>query len=296
MNFLLLAILGAFSFAISSIMLRKAVLTVEDSTIGVPVAIWLSVVLLFFFLAARGGLGDIGAFSWQGYALLGAAGIIHFVAGRSLNFELTQVVGVNISNVLNRLSPIVAVILGLTILGENLTWQSATGVALIISGLIVISLNPQMLHGRRKFYSNIPRRAYLLGLGVGVAFGVSPVMIKIGLGNSGSPVAGVFISYAAAAIAVSTFFVKDAKRVSLATMSKGAWTFFCLTGLFTLLAQLFRYVALDSGPVSLVATVFSISPIFTLLLAFFFIRKVEVFSTNVIIGIIIVLAGTLLIA
>jgi uncharacterized membrane protein len=155
-------------------------------------------------------------------------------------------------------------------------------------------LNPQMFRSGQGIFSNIPGKAYLLGLGVGLAWGVNPIMVKFGLGSSGSPVAGVFISYAAAAIVTSTFLWNSGKRATLASMPRGALGFFGLTGLFSAVAGLMRYIALSLGPASVVSPVISTSPIFLLFLSYVFNRKLEVFSLNVIVGIIAVVVGSIL--
>ncbi|MFC1893453.1 EamA family transporter, partial [Chloroflexota bacterium] len=291
-----LAALGSFSFAISNIFRRKAVVMVPDATIGAPITVALSVVYFMTILIATDQVSTITSFPWQSYLWLSAAGIIHFVVGRSLNFILMQLVGANISNVVNKFSPVVAVVLGLTVLGETLTWQLVVGVTLIIFGLIITGLNPQMFRSGQKTFSGIPLKAYLLGLGVGMSFGITPIMIKLGLGSSSSPVAGAFISYTAATIVFSTFLLNHTKMVSITTLPSRALIFFCLNGLCTATAQLLRYTALSLGPVSVIAPIFNTSPIFTLFLTFLFIRKLEVFSVNVIIGIIIVVVGSILLA
>ncbi len=117
------AFLGALSFSINSIFSRRAVTRVVDATIGVLITVPLSVVFFLLILIAMGQLGSIADFSWQSYGWLAAAGIINFVVGRPLNYRLVQMVGGNVATIVRRINPIVSVILGVTILGEPLSWQ-----------------------------------------------------------------------------------------------------------------------------------------------------------------------------
>ena len=245
-------------------------------------------------LLATGQVGSITSFSWQEYGWLSAAGILHYVVGLPLSFSLTQLVGANIGNILRRLNMIVAVALGISILGEPLSWELVGGVLLILFGVTLAGLNPQLFRNGQGLFSSIPRKAYLLALGISLSWGATPVLIKQGLSGSNSPVAGAFISYVAAAIVTSTFLLNRNKRTALTGMKRGTLGFFCLTGLFGATANLMYYIALSLGPASVVVPIFSTSPIWALLLAFVFNRSLEVFSRYVIIGTVVTIAGSLL--
>ena len=296
MSAVVFAAISSLSFGLNNVTARRAVIKVVDATAGVLITVPLSLVFFLLILTVMGKVGSIAGFSWQSYGWLAAAGIVHFVVGRSLFYQCVQLVGANIANVVRRINPIVTVILAISVLGEPLSWQLVVGVLLIIVGLTVTGLNPQMFRSGQGIFSGVPRKAYLLGLGVGLAWGVSPIMVKLGLNGSGSPVAGAFVSYAAATIILSTFLGNSDKRAALAGMPRGALGFFGLTGLLSAVAQLMRYVALSLGPVSVVAPIFATSPLFVRLFSFIFNRKLEVFSKNVILGIIAVIAGGILLA
>jgi drug/metabolite transporter (DMT)-like permease len=288
------AALSALFFGLTSVATRRAVLKVLDAGVGVLISVPLALVFFLLILMVMGQVGSIARFSWQSYGWLAAAGVIHFIVGRSLNLYLVQLVGANIASVVRRINPIVSVILGISLLGEPFSWPLAVGVLLIILGLTVSGMNPKSFRNGERLFSGIPAKAYLLGLGVGLSWGTSPILVKLGLNGSGSPVAGAFISYAAATIIASTFLINRSKRMSLANIEKGALGFFCLNALFGTVSQLMRYIALSLGPASVVSPIVSTSPIFLLAFSFIFNRKLEVFSPNVIVGIIVVVLGGIL--
>jgi drug/metabolite transporter (DMT)-like permease len=288
------AILGALAFAFNGIATRRAVILVRDATIGVLVTVPLGMPFFLLILVITGQTKSILSFSWQSYAWLSAAGIIHFIVGRSLSYSCVQLVGANIANILRRASPLVAVILGISVLGEVVTWQLIVGVLLIFGGIMITGLSPQMFRSGHGLLSGIPRKAIFLGLGAGVAWGTSPLLIKIGLEGSGSPIAGAFISYSAATIVLS-FSIWNAKtRAAFLGMEGQAFRLFILVSLLAGTAQLLRYMALDTTPISVVAPLFGTTPIFQLVLAFLFNRKLEVFSKPIIIGTIAVVIGSIL--
>ncbi|MFC2072804.1 EamA family transporter [Chloroflexota bacterium] len=290
----LLALLGALSFAMNAIFTRRAVLKVVDPTVGILISVPLSVPFFMLILAIMGDLSSIASFSWQAYAWLTVAGIVHFVVGRSFNYRLTKMVGANLASVINRFSPILSVVLGVTVLGETLSLKLALGVFLIIGGMLIATINPSK--SDLKKISPMTGKAWLMGLFVSTAFGISPIFIKFGLGDSGSPIAGAFVSYVGATAVLSTSMLSDNRRTILHSTKGMAFLWFCMAGLFSATAQLLRYVALSMGAASVVQPVFALSPFFLLLLSFFFNRKLETFGPMVIIGIFTAVCGTILLA
>jgi uncharacterized membrane protein len=154
-----------------------------------------------------------------------------------------------------------------------------------------------MFQKGQRLFSVMPRRAYVLSIGIGLSWGISPIFVKLGLQGSGSPLAGAFISYLAATIILGATLLGRNKRAGLVgTKTGGALKFFCFSGLFSATAHLMRYIALSLSPASVVAPIASTSPIFIILLSFVFNRNLEMFSLTVIMGIIAVVAGSILLA
>jgi len=290
----LLAVLGALSFAINGIFTRRGVLKVADPAVGALISVPLSVPFFLLILATMGELGSIASFSWQAYAWLIAAGITHFVIGRSFNYRLVRMVGANLASVINRFTPLVSVILGITVLSEPFSWRLALGVFLILGGLFITTINRK--ENDLKNISTVTGKVWLTGLLVGISWGISPIFIKIGLGDSGSPIAGAFVSYAGATVILSSNMLSESGRANLRSTKGAALFFFCIAGLFSATAQLLRYVALSIGAASVVQPVFSLSPLFLLVLSFLFNRKIEAFGPTVIIGILAAVGGTILLA
>ena len=290
----LLALLGALAFAMNAIFTRRAVLKVIDPAVGILITVPLSVPFFMLILAIRGDLGSIASFSWQAYAWLVAAGIAHFIIGRSLNYRLIKMVGANLGSIINRFSPILSVILGVTVLGETLSLKLALGVLLIMGGMLIATINPHKSDSKK--VSPTTGKAWLIGFLIGTAWGISPIFIKLGLGDSGPPIAGAFISYVGATAVLSTSMLSDNRRTSLRSTKGMALLLFCIAGLLSATAQLLRYVALSMGAASVVQPVFALSPLFLLLLSFFFNRKLEAFGPMVIIGILTAVCGTILLA
>ncbi len=289
-----MAIVGALTFAISIITTRRAIIKVADATAGVLITLLISVPFFLLILIAMRQISAVFSFSWQSYLWLVAAGLLHFIAGRSLFYHCTKLVGANISNVLVGINPLASLILGISLLGEPLTWELTAGVLLIVVGVMVTAVNPQMFRRDQGLFSDIPRKAVLSGLGAGLAWGTSAILIKLGLGDSGSPVAGALISYLAATLVLSISLFNRNKRTALAGMKSRTVVQFGLVGLLGSTAHLLRFIALSMAPASVINALFSITPIFHVFLAFVINRKLEVFTRAVIIGTIAIVVGTIL--
>ena len=118
----------------------------------------------------------------------------------------------------------------------------------------------------------------------------------MGLQGTSSAVAGAFISYAAATAILCISLMNNKRKSSFSHITRHATGYFFIAGLFSFIAQLFRYISLSLAPASVVGPIISTSPVFVLILSFFFNRKIEVFSRPVIIATATVVIGTFLIA
>jgi uncharacterized membrane protein len=210
------------------------------------------------------------------------------------NYIAVQLLGANISATLSRISPIIAVTIGFSVFGEPLTWQIGIGVLLVITGVVIVSWNPSISNRGKNTFTNLSSKGILYALGTGFCFGISSVFVKMGLSDSGSPVAAAFVSYFAATIILSIFLFSRGKRTTLFNMGNRVILFFCLAGLLTSVAQLLRYMALNISPISIVGPLGDMSPIFVIGFSFLFNRKLEVFNRFIIIGVILTVIGVIL--
>lgn len=290
----LFAISSAFAFAFNNIFIRRAVLKVPDAGIGALISVPMAVPLYFVVLAFTGQTGSVVNFSWRGYIWLSLAGIFHFVVGRTLFYHCVQLVGANIAGILRRTSILISVVFGITLLHEPLSWKLAIGVLFIIIGISLPGLSSQVLRDSDGRLVRIPARALMLGFGCGLAWGVSPIFIKLGLSGSQAPVAGAFISFSAATATLSLSLLNRNRRTALTRLSPGAAALFFIAGLFSCAANLTRFIALGLAPASVVAPLVSITPVFLLIFSFLFNRRLEIFSRPVIVGTVTVVIGTIL--
>src|SRR5438445_3681501 len=93
---ILYAALGAFTFALNNVAMRRGVVTgsvLQGMAITVPFG-----GLTFLVIAtAFGELGQLSLFPTVAVAWLAGQGIVHFVFGRYCNYKSNQLMGVNLS-------------------------------------------------------------------------------------------------------------------------------------------------------------------------------------------------------
>ena len=288
------ALLAAASFALNGIFLRRAVLKISDASLGTLITIPMGVPFFFVILAFSNQLQSVLSFAWQEYVWLSLAGIIQFVVGRSLSYNSVQLVGANVTSILRRIDIFLTVIIGVLWLQEPFSWQLAIGVLLIVAGITLPGLSFQMSGNPGARFSKIPLKALLFGFGNGIAWGIGPVCMKLGLKGSGSPIAGAFIAFLAATIFLSISMVSPKRRNAVTHISGRVAGLFLISGLMGWIANFFRFTAISMAPASVVSPLVAISPVFLLVFSFLFNRKLEIFNKPLIIGTVTVVIGTIL--
>jgi len=287
------ALLCALSFVFAAISTRRAVVKGPAVMHGVLISIVISLPFLFFILVASGQIKSIISFSWSGYIWLSSAGILHFVIGRWMFFKGVQYAGANVTSILRRIDSLVALFCGVVLLNEPMSIQLVAGIMLIVFGVIITSLNPRMVRDRQAPLLNLSPKSLFFGLGTGVLWGITPVMMKIGLQGTDAPVAGAFISFSAATVALSFSLLSPGRRNSLSQLSLKIIGLYCVVGILAGIANLFRFLALSLSPASVVTPLLSTTPVFLVAFSFLLNRKLEVFNPPVIVGTIAVVIGTL---
>jgi uncharacterized membrane protein len=130
----------------------------------------------------------------------------------------------------------------------------------------------------------------------GAAYGLSHVFRKIGLNISHDPLMGVVVQNVAALSFSLTlaFFKKNHQQVT-ANYPK-AWIVFGLSGIFSVLGQLAVFHALNIGSVIIVSPLSAISPLFVIVIAGIFLRKVERVTWKIVLGAVLIIGGTFMLS
>lgn len=290
-----LSLISAAFFGLNNAATRRGVLTASVLQ-GMAITVPLGLPVFLLFLPFFGGFTELLGLSRSAVLWLAAAGIVHFVIGRYGNYRATQALGATLSTPVQQLSILVSLVLAITFLGEVMTW-------LKIFGLMLIMVGPALVLARRKagkkkaanlVFTPEYGPGFFWGAVCAVGYGVSPVMITIGMGDARSiPVAlaGIIVSYAAATVVVALMVALAGGRGYMAGMGRGAIGWFLLSTVAVALSQMLRYMALAVAPVSVVVPIQRLSVLFRLIFGALINCDSEVLDGAVIAGIFLAVFG-----
>ncbi len=292
---MILALIAAVSFAAGIVLVRKTAGEAGESFSVTAISIFIGIPFFAIAITISGEWHNLISISWRALALLGAAGVIHFIIGRLLAYNSFRLIGANRGTPITQISPIYTVILSWIFLDEKLTVFIAFGALCMLAGVFFISQEK----GRPDVGGKKPpphdMKGILMSLGAGLCWGITPVLIKPALAEAGSAVAGNFISYAMAGILMGLMLLSRTRRSNFARLSyKKNIAPMALAGLFTAAGQLLYFAALGRSPANVVAPLVSIQILFIFFFSFLINRKIELFTPKVFIGMAATLAGTFL--
>jgi len=293
---LFLALISALSFSTGIVIVRKASAAAGESFSVTVISIFVGIPFFALAVTIAGDWDKILAVSWQSLALLGAAGIIHFIFGRLLGYSAYRIIGANKATPFIMTNRFYTILFSFLFLGESITGYIIAGVLAMFLGAALTSWEEKSITekiARRGLSADM--KGILLALAAALCWGTTPVLIKPGVEQIGSSIAGAFISYCAAAVVMLLILMRKPLREqvtrqplvkSLAPMA--------LAALFSSTGQLLYYTALGMNPASVVTPLLSIQGIFIFFLSWLINRKAEIFSWKVVLGMAATLAGTFL--
>jgi transporter family protein len=276
-----LALASAFLSATATIFVRQG-LRRSDPYTGVWINMMVGVVGLWICVLATGGVGRV---STRSLLLFAAAGLIGTVGGRLTRFLAIDKVGASVSAAVGNLTPLIATLLAIALLGERVTLPIVTGTIVIVVGTVLLSGSGQRL-GFRPWMIVLP-------LTSATCFGIVQVIRKVALGEMG-PVVGAAINMTTALIAFSGIMLGMGHR-GLQSCRGRSLGYFIAAGLAENAGVFLLIVALSIGAVSVVTPLTAASPLFVLLLAPFFLKGVEVLTARVVVGTVLIVLGVYLI-
>ena len=244
----------------------------------------------------------LGAFAW-----LAMIGIINFPAGRFLNFVSMKNLGILRANPVLAMAPIISAFEGVVFLGERLNWAIAGGTLLTVTGVIVAVYGEVKARGGEaqrpadpapstdgKRLGLIERRprlfGYLAAFGAAWAYGTITVLGRVAVTDLTVPLVTATYTMLVGFIVMGLFssrsipvMLRDAPRRALLSVAVG--------GLFMSSGVAFLYLALSKAPVIVVSPVFALNPVVALVLAHFFLQRLERITLPLVLGTLFAVGG-----
>ena len=236
-------------------------------------------------VAATAWRGEFVAVDWRPFLAFMLTGVAASMGKIFLNLGIDSV-GASKSVTVKNSSPLITVLLGWTLLGEQVGWEILAGVAVIVAGVLLLTVTPVEGEGapNRLVYFMYPLLSSL-------TFGVNPIFKKWGLVDAALPALGTLINHVTSLVFIFTagpWLGIHARREKLPLQSA---VLFGIAGVTEAIASLCTYKALLLAPAVLVAPIWRISPLITFALSHFTLKALETVTLRDGLAAVLIVAG-----
>jgi drug/metabolite transporter (DMT)-like permease len=210
-------------------------------------------------------------------------------AMRFFQYKGMEKIGAGRAVTLRNTYPVLTIVIGVTLLGEQLTLFGALGAALVMVGIVLSSWKlDEHFEDFRWLYAIFP-------LITSTLTAVVHPLRRYALLQSNEPLFFAAVVGPISLLAFSAYYWSPASTEKL-VWDRRAIRAFIVSGLGETLAVLFLLFAYAHGPVVIVAPISATVPIWTMLLAALFLRDLERFTRAAVAGSILVVIGVIAIS
>lgn len=275
---------GSALFAGLTAILAKCGIRNTDS--NVATALRTIVVLAFswlmvFVTGAQSGMNSISMKTMVFLVLSGVATGASWLC----YFKALQLGNVNKVTPIDKSSTVLTMFLAFVLLGEELTWMKAVA-------MVCIGIGTYMMIQKKQTEEKKEDKKWLLyAIGSAVFASLTSILGKIGISDINSNLGTAIRTIAVLIMAWIVVFVTR-KQYTIKDIDKKSWIFLVLSGFATGGSWLCYYRALQTGPASVVVPIDKLSILVTI--AFSYIVFREKLTVKAGIGLVLIVAGTLL--
>ena len=296
-------LIAVLNYGLNSAAVRRAMVR-GSATTGVALTVLMGVPLFLVAALISGQLFDASDFSALHYLALVGAGIVHFVIGRYCFFRSVAIIGINRNSPLTQTTVLYTVVIAVIFLDEEVNALLGAGIALVLLGPALMARGwggskGQATSGATGTTATLSRarlaEGYLFGALNGAAWGISPVLARYALSDTGLGILGGLVSYSAAGLVLLPALLIPGRVRELMATDNSAKRWFTLTTVTVFLAQMFRYMALGVASAILVTTLLRAGEFLKLFFAYVINREIESFERRVILGIAVSIVGGVLV-
>lgn len=275
---------GSALFAGLTAILAKCGIRNTDS--NVATALRTIVVLAFswlmvFVTGAQSGMNSISMKTMVFLVLSGVATGASWLC----YFKALQLGNVNKVTPIDKSSTVLTMFLAFVLLGEELTWMKAVA-------MVCIGIGTYMMIQKKQTEEKKEDKKWLLyAIGSAVFASLTSILGKIGISDINSNLGTAIRTIVVLVMAWIVVFVTR-KQHTIKDIDKKSWIFLVLSGVATGGSWLCYYRALQTGPASVVVPIDKLSILVTI--AFSYIVFREKLTAKAGIGLVLIVAGTLL--
>lgn len=248
---------------------------------------WINVVVgAVVAWSAAALLVPIEEYTWRAVPYFALSGLIGTTGGRLFRVLAIQKVGAPVAAAVNNMTPLVASVLAILLLGERVTPPIVGGTLVIVAGTILLSLS-----GR---YTGFQVRHLAYPFIAASCFGTVQILRKLGLASAG-PLLGATINVTAALIAMTAFVAASGNAGSL-RCSRRSLLYFIAGGIAENGGVFLLLLSLGFGDVSVVIPLAGTAPLFVLGLAYLFPSERAKLGWRIVAGVVLIVLGVALLS
>ena len=230
-----------------------------------------------------------------GFLWMALLALFNYPLGRLLRITAVSRIGAARAATLTAAAPIWAAVLAVIFLGERPN-------AAIIIGTIAVVLGVALVVGEGRAKGNEDSGTttrpellgYLYGLGSAASFGATTVIMKSAVSDYAPPFIVAAITMAFGSIMIVPLAAGNIPRAF--RTSGRAVVMFAITGLLSGVGVISILFGVKHSEVVVVAPIIAVSPLITLILAHIFLRGLEKITMTLVVGALLVVTGTVLVA
>ncbi|HEU4751228.1 MAG TPA: DMT family transporter [Acidimicrobiia bacterium] len=282
------ALLAAVGFGITQIINRKANQRLDAFRTAFLMLVAVELVLVVR-AAVTGELVQLGRAPLWAAAVFGAATLLHFGAGWTLLAASQQQVGVARTGALVSTAPLLGAVLAALFLDEPLTPAIVLGVLLVVIGVAVLSLSTATETESRRWTKP------WFGLAVGLIWGSTPSLIRLGLSGFDAPVLGLTIGLGLS-LAIQGLVLTAAGAWRRSPIARQTYLWMAAGGVTGAVGITAQWISFDETTIAIAISLQQLAVLVVLaLVPLTFREPIEQITRPLVAGVGAVLAGTLLV-
>ena len=285
------AFLAACGFASGNVLVR-----VGTQRVPAPTATLLTVfsgIILILGLALILRLDEIKSLSTESLGWILVLGIAGYPIARLFMITAISMVGAARAVPMAGLQPVVAFVLGVALLGERPDLLVIVGTPIIVVGLFFVVM-PRRGSASGDGVAKVQRVGYLLAIGGAATFATRDVISRHVVADLIDPLVSAGLALAVGGTILAVILHRQAAK-SIMTIPKNYLLICMLAGVFQGLAVASLFQALSRAPVTVVSPIYASQPLLTLILAHFFLKRLEAIDLLLALGTMVSVVGVILV-
>ena len=285
------AFLAACGFASGNVLVR-----VGTEKVPAPTATLLTVfsgIILIVGLALVLRLDEISSLSIEALGWILVLGILGYPMARLFIITAISMVGAARAVPMAGLQPVVAFTLGVILLGERPDLLVIVGTPVIVVGLLLVVM-PRRGVNSGDGVVNVRRLGYLLAIGSAATFASRDTISRHVVTDLIDPLVSAGLALAIGGTILAVILHRQVAR-SVMTVPRKYLLICALAGVFQGLAVASLFQALSRAPVTVVSPIYASQPLITLILAHFFLKRLEAIDFLLALGTMVSVVGVILV-